>query len=134
MGTYFNIHNHTMYSNIRLLDCINRPKDLIDKAIELNDKEVNAYILLGNLYSNLKRYKEAEEQYRIALNINKLDPSIYVLIANLYYMSEEIERSIYSYRAAVNLRPENDEYKLVFIQVLNDYIDDKRKDDLVANF
>ena len=35
MGTYFNIHNHTMYSNIRLLDCINRPKDLIDKAIEL---------------------------------------------------------------------------------------------------
>ena len=35
MNTYFNIHNHTMYSNIRLLDCINRPKDLIDKAIEL---------------------------------------------------------------------------------------------------
>ena len=32
---YFNIHNHTMYSNLRLLDCINRPKDLIDKAIEL---------------------------------------------------------------------------------------------------
>ena len=34
MGEYFNCHNHTMYSNIRLLDCINRPKALIDKAIE----------------------------------------------------------------------------------------------------
>ena len=68
------------------------------------------------------------------MKINKLDPSIFVLIANTYFMNNEIERSIFSYRAAVNLRPENDEYKLVFIQVLEDYISDSRKDDLVANF
>ena len=49
-------------------------------------------------------------------------------------MNNEIERSIFSYRAAVNLRPENDEYKLVFIQVLDDYIEAERKGDLVANF
>ena len=35
MRKYFGIHNHTEYSNIRLLDSINRPKDLIEKAIEL---------------------------------------------------------------------------------------------------
>ena len=87
---------------------------------------------MGNLYSNLKKYTEAEEQYREALKINKLDASIFVLIANVYYMNQEIERSIYSYRAAVNLKPENDEYKLVFIQVLDDYIEEARKDDLVA--
>ena len=90
--------------------------------------------MLGNLYSNMKKYKEAEAQYREALKINKLDPSIFVLIANVYYMNNEVERSIYSYRAAVNLRPENDEYKLVFIQVLEDYINEARKSDLVANF
>jgi hypothetical protein len=28
------------------------------------------------------------------------------------------------------MRPENDEYKLVFIQVLEDYITEARKDDL----
>ena len=105
-----------------------------NKAIETNPKVVNAYILLGNLYSNLKKYTEAEEQYREALKINKLDPSIFVLIANTYYMKNEIERSIYSYRAAVNLKPENDEYKLVFIQVLDDFITDTRKGDLIANF
>ena len=49
-------------------------------------------------------------------------------------MHNEIERSIYSYRAAVNLRPENDEYKLIFVQVLEDYIKEFRKDDLIANF
>ena len=32
---FFNCHNHTHYSNLRLLDCIIKPKDLIDKAIEL---------------------------------------------------------------------------------------------------
>lgn len=31
----FEVHSHTMYSNLRLLDCINRPKDLINRAIEL---------------------------------------------------------------------------------------------------
>ena len=31
----FEIHSHTHYSNIRLLDCINRPKDLVKRALEL---------------------------------------------------------------------------------------------------
>ena len=87
--------------------------------------------IMMRLYSNLKRYKEAEEQYKEALKINKLDPSIYVLVANVFYMNNDIERAIHSYRAAVNMRPENDEYKLVFIQVLEDYIKDARKGDLI---
>jgi DNA polymerase-3 subunit alpha len=35
MNKRFEVHSHTHYSNLRLLDCINRPKDLIDRAIEL---------------------------------------------------------------------------------------------------
>ena len=31
----FEVHSHTHYSNIRLLDCIDRPKQLINRAIEL---------------------------------------------------------------------------------------------------
>jgi len=31
----FECHSHSMYSNIRLLDCINKPKDLIDRALEI---------------------------------------------------------------------------------------------------
>ena len=34
------IHSHTMYSNIRLLDSINRPEALIDRAIELGLKGI----------------------------------------------------------------------------------------------
>jgi DNA polymerase-3 subunit alpha len=35
MSVRFEVHSHTHYSNLRLLDCINRPKDLIDRAIKL---------------------------------------------------------------------------------------------------
>lgn len=36
----YEIHSHTMYSNIRLLDCINKPIDLINYAIELGLKGI----------------------------------------------------------------------------------------------
>ena len=35
MSNRFEVHSHTEYSNIRLLDCINKPKNLINRAIEL---------------------------------------------------------------------------------------------------
>ena len=35
MSKRFEVHSHTEYSNIRLLDCINKPKNLINRAIEL---------------------------------------------------------------------------------------------------
>ena len=36
----FEPHSHTMYSNIRLLDCINKPKDLINRAINIGLKGI----------------------------------------------------------------------------------------------
>ena len=108
--------------------------ELYKKAIEMNPQEPKAYILLGNMYSNQRLFDKAEEQYKAALRISKLDPDLYILIANTYYMNNEIERSIYSYKAAVGLRPENDEFKLVYIQVLEDYIEELRKDEIVEEF
>ena len=72
MNTYFNCHSHTMYSNIRLLDCINRPKDLIDKAIELGlsgiaitDHECLSAHMEVNQYA--QKVKEKHPQFKIAL-------------------------------------------------------------------
>ena len=36
----FEVHSHTHYSNLRLLDAINKPKDLIKRAIELGLKGI----------------------------------------------------------------------------------------------
>ena len=84
MRTYFGIHNHTYYSNIRLLDSINRPIDLIDKAIELGlsgiaitDHECLSAHMEVNQYA--KKIKEKYPDFLIALGneiylVNKREP------------------------------------------------------------
>ena len=72
MRNYFGVHNHTDRSNLRLLDCINRPKALIDKAIELGlsgiaitDHECLSAHMEVNQYA--KKIKESNPNFKIAL-------------------------------------------------------------------
>ena len=72
MRTYFGIHNHTYYSNIRLLDSINRPTALIDKAIELGLSGIaitDHECLSGHMEINqyAKTIKEKFPYFKIAL-------------------------------------------------------------------
>ena len=48
-----------------------------------------------------------------------------MLTANAYYMQNNLEKALVSYRDAIKMAPDNDEYKLVYIQVLDEYIDKK---------
>ena len=68
----FEIHAHTHYSNFRLLDCINRPKELVDKAIELGlsgiaitDHETVASHMELNLYQ--EKIEKEYPDFKIAL-------------------------------------------------------------------
>ena len=70
--TFFDTHAHTCYSNIRLLDSINRPKELIDRAIELGlsgisitDHEALCSHMIVNKYA--KELHETNPDFRIAL-------------------------------------------------------------------
>ena len=70
--SYFNCHAHTEYSNIRLLDCIIKPKKLIDKAIEMGlsgiaitDHECLSSHMEVNQYT--KVIKEKYPDFKIAL-------------------------------------------------------------------
>lgn len=69
---FFNCHNHTMYSNLRLLDCIIKPKDLIDRAIQLGlsgiaitDHEALSAHMEVNMYA--KKIREKNPDFTIAL-------------------------------------------------------------------
>lgn len=72
MRKYFGCHNHTDYSNIRLLDSTNKPKALIDKAIELDmsgiaitDHECLSAHMEVNQYA--QQIKEKHPDFKIAL-------------------------------------------------------------------
>ena len=72
MGRRFEVHSHTHYSNLRLLDCINRPKDLVNRAIELGlkgiaitDHETLSSHMELNIYQ--KEVQETNPDFKIAL-------------------------------------------------------------------
>ena len=81
MREYFGIHNHTEYSNIRLLDSINRPKDLIKKAIELG--------LSGIAITDHECLSSHVEVTKIADEIRKTNPDFTVALGNEIYLVDE---------------------------------------------
>ena len=72
MSKRFEVHAHTEYSNIRLLDCINRPKLLINRAIELGLSGIaitDHEALCGHPEINFyaQEIKEANPDFKVAL-------------------------------------------------------------------
>ena len=99
---------------------------MYSRAIELEPKKVNAYQLLANLYSTIGQLDEAVETYKKILHAVPNEAKTYLLLGNAHYLQGDVEKAIASYRAAIKLEPDNDEHKLVYNQVLNEYIDKKR--------
>ena len=65
------LHSHTHYSNIRLLDSINKPKDLVDRAYELglagialtDHESLSAHVEIDRL---IEEYKQIDPNFKIA--------------------------------------------------------------------
>lgn len=65
MSQRFETHSHTYYSNLRLLDCINKPKDLVKRAAELGLSGIaitDHEALCGHIELNIFQ-KEIEKDY-----------------------------------------------------------------------
>ena len=83
MNTYFGIHNHTMYSNLRLLDCINRPKDLINTAKELG--------LSGITITDHECLSAHMEVNQLAAKMRETDPNFTIALGNEIYLTDTRE-------------------------------------------
>ena len=83
MNTYFNCHTHTMYSNIRLLDCINRPKDLIKTAKELG--------LSGLAITDHECLSAHMDVNKFAKALQETDPNFTIALGNEIYLTDTRE-------------------------------------------
>ena len=81
MRSYFGVHNHTYYSNIRLLDSINRPKSLINKAIELG--------MSGIAITDHECLSAHMEVNQYAKEIAKTNPDFKIALGNEIYLVDE---------------------------------------------
>ena len=80
MNKRFEVHSHTMYSNIRLLDSINRPKNLINRAIELG--------LSGIAITDHECISSHPEINFYADEIHKEHPDFKIALGNEIYLTD----------------------------------------------
>ncbi len=80
---YFGVHNHTEYSNLRLLDCINRPDALIKKAKELG--------LSGLAITDHETLSAHMVVNKIAKAMRETDPEFTIALGNEIYLTDTRE-------------------------------------------
>ena len=83
MNKRFEVHSHTYYSNIRLLDSINRPKDLIKRAIELG--------LAGIAITDHECISSHPEINFYQQEVQKENPDFKIALGNEIYLTETRE-------------------------------------------
>lgn len=74
-------HSHTEYSNVRLLDCINKPQDLIKRAAQIG--------LSGIAITDHECLGHAVKSYKIGQEIIKSYPNFKVALGNEIYLIDE---------------------------------------------
>lgn len=82
---FFNCHNHTMYSNLRLLDCIIKPQDLIDRAIQLG--------LSGIAITDHEALSAHMEVNKYAKKIRETHPDFTIALGNEIYLTETRDKN-----------------------------------------
>lgn len=81
----FEIHSHSVYSNARLIDCINTVNDLVDRAIDngLSGLCLTDHEILSGVPDLMTKADEIKEQY----------PDFKLAIGNEIYLTETREKS-----------------------------------------
>lgn len=85
----FEVHSHSHYSNFRIIDSINKPKDLINRAIELG--------LSGIALTDHETLAGAPEINLYAQEIQKSNPNFKIAIGNEIYLIETRDKGIRYY-------------------------------------
>ena len=81
----FEVHSHSHYSNFRIIDSINKPKDLINRAIELG--------LSGIALTDHETLAGAPEINLYAQEIQKSNPNFKIAIGNEIYLTETRDKN-----------------------------------------
>ncbi|MCD7780264.1 MAG: tetratricopeptide repeat protein, partial [Candidatus Gastranaerophilales bacterium] len=129
-----NIHNYYqayICYGISLYEQNNIEKaiDMYNEAIMINPEITNGYILLGNLYSSLNQYENALELYNKVIEIEPANANAYILSGNTYVMLKDLRSAIASYKQAIDIDYENDELKLIYIEIVQEFIISREEKD-----
>ncbi len=81
--SYCSLHNHTYASNIRMLDSINRPEDMVKRAIELG--------LSGMAFTDHESLSAAVTILKIRDKVKETNPDFKFIFGNEIYLIDQSE-------------------------------------------
>ena len=87
MSKRMEIHSHTMYSNLRLLDSINRPDKLIERAQEIG--------LAGIAITDHECLSCHIEVNKIAAALKESNPEFKIALGNEIYLTDTRDSELY---------------------------------------
>jgi len=82
---YFSAHNHTEYSNLRLLDSINRIPDLFNRAIDIGLK---GFAITD--HESLSSHVQAVQHYNKLLKEEKINKDFKLVLGDEIYLIEDL--------------------------------------------
>ena len=81
------------------------------------------------MYFSINKYEEAAELYKKAIEIEPADANVYSLLGNTFVMMKDLRSAISAYKQAVDIDSENDELKLIYIEIIQEYIKNRLEQD-----
>ena len=87
----------------------------------------NANILIGNIYNADRDYDTALKYYKMADEISPNIPSIMILSANIEAIKGNLKEALTVYRKACELSPKDSELKIIYFDLINDFINKKKE-------
>ena len=103
-------------------------KNLYEKALLFAPDAFEIYVHLGNLYIAKGDYKNAIQSLNKASELCKKNPCILAQLGMAYLQARHISAAVKAYRKAIEIDKNNVEYKLLYIKIIEDYLDNKFKD------
>ena len=85
---------------------------------QLEPDTARSHILLGDIYSQLERYDDAQAEYGKALHIAPGDPAAMLGLASAYLSNNNIDKALETARTALVRAPEDPELNLVMAEAM----------------
>ena len=124
---YKELFKHKIYSYDLLISCalfnknIKRFKiaiDLLTLSLKKYPKGIKSYLLLSEIYTLQRNFKEAEKLLLIADEIDKFNSFIQYRFSVLYFTSKNYEKAIKFISDALKISPHNKEYNILKADIL----------------
>jgi tetratricopeptide (TPR) repeat protein len=91
---------------------------LLARFQQLEPDTARSHLLLGDIYSQLERYDDAQAEYGKALEIAPGDPAAMLGLASAYLSNSDTDKAMETARIALKRAPEDPELNLVMAEAL----------------